>query len=355
MNMETIINFIKNLNGQNLIDLIIAIVIFAVLDIISPIFSYIILKLFNFKKTKKEIKNNTLYMPLRVFFKVTGAYIAILFLKPTFNFSDNFLINLTKIYKILVTITIANSLANSITRKSKFLRVLKEKSDKDLNDSTIKILVRIIRVIIYIIAVFIIFAEIGYDLSGLVTGLGLGSVVLTLAVQDTIKNLLGGIIIFMDKPFSVGEYIKFNNYQGTVEDMTLRSTRIRTLDDALVQIPNSLIVSSAVEDLSKIKRRRYNLEFEMVLNTEIEKIEILKEKIYENLMQNENVFKDTINVHFTEVGTNGFKMIVICYFNVSDYMEFLDLKEELNKDIMRIIKKENIELAFDIRTVEIKR
>jgi MscS family membrane protein len=353
--MEAILDIIKSLNAEATIDLIIAVGIIAVFDIFSSIFSAIILKLFNFKKTWKEIKENTFYMALKSFFRVSGIYIAILFLRPTFGFSADFILIVTKIYKVIVTITIANSLANSITRKSRFIKIIREKSDKDINDSGARILVRVIKTLIYIIAIFVVFAEIGYDLSGLVTGLGLGSIVLTLAAQDTIKNLLGGIIIFMDKPFRVGEMIKVLTYQGTVEDMTLRSTRIRTLDNSLIQIPNSLIASESVENLSKFKRRRYILELELVLNTKMDKIDILKEKIHENLMRNEHIFKDTINIHFTEITSNGFKIIIGCYFDVSDYMEYLDLKEDLNKNIITIINKENIELAYDTKTIEIKR
>lgn len=352
--MDSILNVIENLNGKNTMDLIIAIIFVAVLDILSPVFSYIILKLFNFKKSSKEIRNNTFYMPLRVFFKVSGIYWAILFLKPDFNFSDDFIEIVTKIYKIVVTITIANSLANSITRKSRFIKLIKEKSDKDINDSATKVLVRVIRVLIYIVAIFIVFAEIGYDLSGLVTGLGLGSVVVTLAAQDTIKNLLGGIIIFMDKPFKVGEYINFSGYQGTVEDMTLRSTRIRTADNSIVQIPNSLITSDSVTNLSKIQRRYYNLRLHLSLDTRLEKINILKERIYNLVTQNKNIAQDTINIHFTEIETNGITIAVILYFNVSDYMEFLDLKEDLNKNIMKILEEENIKLECDTKIVQVK-
>lgn len=353
--METILTFIKTLNVETTIDLILAIIIFAVLDLLSPIISAIILKMFNYKKSWKEIKEHTFYIALKCFLKITGIYLAILFLKPTFNLSDDFINLVTKIYKVIVTITIANSLANSITKKSKLIKIFKEKSDKEINDSATKMLVRVIKILIYIVAIFIIFAEIDYDLSGLITGLGLGSVVLTLAAQDTVKNLLGGIIIFMDKPFQVGESIKILNYEGTVEDMTLRSTRIRTWDNSMIQIPNSIVSSEPVENLSKFKRRRYVLNLELVLNTKMEKINLLKEKIYEILMKNEYVFKDTINIHFTEITANGFKIIVICYFDIVDYMEFLDVKEELNKEIMTLINKENIELAYDTKTIEIKK
>lgn len=353
--MSSIIEIIKNLNAETTVDLIIAIIILAVLDIFSPLFSYIILKLFNFKKSRKQIKNNTFYMPLNSFFRVTGVYIAILFIRPTFDISDEIMIIVKKIYRVIVTITIANSLANSITKKSKFVKLIKDKSDKEFNDGTTKMLVRIIRVLIYIVATFIVFAEIGYDLSGLITGLGLGTVVLTLAAQDTVKSLLGGFVIFADKPFKVGDYIKFQTYQGTVEDMTLRSTRIRTLEDSIVQIPNSVIVSSAVENISKNRKRRYLLELDITEDTTMEKLENLKQKIYENLTGNEEVINDTINICFTDIAKSSFRISVILYFNVTDYTQYLKCKDVVNKDIIKILNSEKINLAYDTKTIELKK
>ena len=188
--MSSILNIIENFNKEMAIDLIIAIVIMAVLDIFSPLFSLIIIKIFNIKRNSNEIRNSAFYTPIKIFFKLTGIYLAILFLKPTFNFTESFINIVTKIYKIAVIITLANSFANSITKKSRFVKTIEEKSTKDFNDNSVKMLVRFIKVIIYIIATFIVFLELDYDLSGLITGLGLGSVVLTLAAQDTIKNLL---------------------------------------------------------------------------------------------------------------------------------------------------------------------
>lgn len=353
--MNTILEIIKNLNAETTMDLIIAIVILAILDIFSPLFSYIILKLFNFDKSKKQIKNNPLYMPLKAFFKVTGIYLAILFVKPTFELTDDFMNLVTKIYKVIVTITIANSLANSMTKKSRFIRKIRDKSDKEINDASTRIMIRLIKAVIYIVATFIVFYEIGYDLSGLITGLGLGTVVLTLAAQDTVKSLLGGFIIFADKPFKVGDFIKVQDYQGTIEDMTLRSTRIRQLDDSIVQIPNSVIAASSIENISKMRRRRYVLDLDIVEDTKIEKIEILKQKIFEYLMKNEYVIKDTINIYFTEIAESSFKISAIFYFDVTDYMDYLKAKDSVNKDIVTILHNEKVSLAYDTKTIEIKK
>ena len=354
-NMEKTIEIIKNLNAETLMDLVIAIIILAVLDIFSPLFSYVILKLFNFDKSKKQIKNNPFYMPLKAFFRVTGIYVAILFVRPTFELSDNFMLMANKIYKVIVTITIANSLANSMTKKSRFIKAIRDKSEKEINDASTKMMIRLIRVGIYIVATFLVFYEIGYDLSGLITGLGLGTVVLTLAAQDTVKSLLGGFIIFADKPFKVGDYIKVQNYQGTVEDMTLRSTRIRQLDDSVLQIPNSVIASASIENFSKMRRRRYALNLDIVEDTKPEKIVELKQRIYEDLMKNENIIKDTISIYFTEIVESSFRISIYFYFDVTDYNEFLELKDGVNRNIVTILNKEKVSLAYDTKTIEIKK
>lgn len=353
--MEKTIEIIKNLNAETLMDLVIAIIILAVLDIFSPLFSYVILKLFNFDKSKKQIKNNPFYMPLKAFFRVTGIYVAILFVRPTFELSDNFMLMANKIYKVIVTITIANSLANSMTKKSRFIKAIRDKSEKEINDASTKMMIRLIRVGIYIVATFLVFYEIGYDLSGLITGLGLGTVVLTLAAQDTVKSLLGGFIIFADKPFKVGDYIKVQNYQGTVEDMTLRSTRIRQLDDSILQIPNSVIASASIENFSKMRRRRYVLNLDIVEDTKPEKIVELKQRIYEDLMKNENIIKDTISIYFTEIAESSFRISIYFYFDVTDYNEFLELKDGVNRNIVTILNKEKVSLAYDTKTIEIKK
>ena len=102
---------------------------------------------------------------------------------------------------------------------------------------------KIIRGVIYVVAIFIIIANLGIDISGLIAGLGLGGVIITLAAQDTAKNLIGGVVIFLDKPFVVGDWIQMDTFEGTVEDITFRSTRVRTFENSVVNIPNSVIAN----------------------------------------------------------------------------------------------------------------
>lgn len=348
------INFLNNLTGDKLIILIKAVIIIAVLDILSPLFSYILVKLFNWRKTTKEVKENPFYVPIRAFFKILGIYSAIIYIKPVFGISQNAMDIITKITRILVIINTAIALGNSVTKKSRLINRIKDKSEKDIDDATTKVIVRVIKALIYIIAAFMIIADLGYDLSGIITGLGLGSVVLTLAAQDTIKNLLGGIMIYADHPFKVGEYIRFGTYEGTVEDITFRSTKLRTIESTIAQIPNAEITSTTVINFSKMQKRRYTLNLALVLDTDLNKIVDLKGQVLEYLNNHPNVIENSANMFFGEIGANEFKLNIFCYVDIINYFEYLELKEQLNFGIMNLINTNKIELAYDTKTIEIK-
>lgn len=346
---------LSNLNGEIVINWIIALGIIAVLYIFSPLFSYGIIKIFNLKNKETNIKNNPLYIPLRSFIRLYGVYLAIIYLQPILGWDDKIMLWATKIFRIVVILSVATGIAHTITEKSGFIRKFKERTNKDVDDSSIMIITRVIKFVIYLIAGFMIIYDLGYNISGLVTGLGIGSVVLTFALQDTIKNLFGGLVIFLDKPFKVGDYIKVNEFEGTVEDITFRSTKIRTLENSIAQIPNGEISSTTVVNASKIRRRRYNLDLGLVLNTDLKKMKKLEDQILEFLNNDEMVIKDTANVSFREVRSSDYNIYVYCYLKVAAYGDFLKEKERLNYTIMEILQKDGIEMAYNTQTIEIKK
>ena len=349
-----IIEFIKNMDQKTAINLLIAATIMVVFYLLSSPVSYILIKIFNIKKSKKKIKQNAFYIPLTSFLKVLGIYIALIFLKPTLEFSDKTMEMITKGFKLIIILTTSAGLSQSLTKNSRIVKHVKEKSDKDIDDVTVKYTLRIAKVVIYIIAAFLIATDFGYDLSGIITGLGLGSVVITLAAQDTIKNLFGGLMIFWDKPFKAGDYIKCGEYEGTVEDITFRSTRIRTLENSIAQMPNAEISSATLTNISKMQKRRYELNLGIVLDTELYKIHDLKQDILRYMDSNQIILPDSENVYFSEIKSNEFNLKIFCYLNIVDYTEFLGAKEAINYEIVKLVNKHQITLAYDTKTIEIK-
>ena len=353
--MEQILIFLSNIKTVQILDIIVAICIIMFFRIFSTSISYIIIRMFKLKvKNKKVIKESAFYNPLRIFFNILGVYIAVIFLKTPLKISNDLMVIVTKIFEIISVIAFAKGLAASFIPKSTLAKKIKERTNQKVEDSMFDFVLKIIRAVIYIIAAFIVFTILGINLNGLVAGVGLGGVIVTLAAQDTAKNLFGGLVIFLDKPFVVGDWIEMSPYEGTVEDITFRSTRVRTFENSLVNIPNSVISNSSIVNWSKMEKRRYKMHLCIELDTPLEKLERFMERVREMLQQRDAIFDETIMVRFDEIVDNGINILISSYTDSVDYSSYLAEIENINKKIMKILREEDIELAYDTKTVYMK-
>ena len=353
--MQQITDYISSISSIQIIDIIIAIGIIILFRIFSSGLAYIIIRMFKLKtRNRKKIKESAFYNPLMVFWRILGIYIAILFLKQPLNLSDEVMNVVATIFKIIIVIIFAKGLAESLTPKSSFVKRIREKNTKNVEDSMLDFILKIARALIYIIAGFIVITLLGINLNGLVAGLGIGGVIVTLAAQDTAKNLFGGMVIFIDKPFSVGDWIEMSPFEGTVEDITFRSTRVRTFENSLVNIPNSVISNSSIINWSKMEKRRYKTNLCIQIDTPLEKLEKFEKRVKEMLQEREGIYDDSIIVRFDEIKDNGINILVCSYTDSIDYPSYLAEKENINCKIMKILREENIELAYDTKTVYVK-
>ena len=356
--MENIRSFaetIKEIQMAQIIDIGIAILIYILFRCLSKSLAYMTVKIFKPKtKNKKAIRGNAFYTPLKVFYVILGIYLALLFVRQPLKTSEwiNGLVD--QLFKIGVIILSANGIANSLTTNNSLVSRLKDRMNPDVEDSMLKFILKAIRGLIYVIAGFMIITDLGFNLNGLVAGLGIGSVVITLAAQDTAKNLFGGLVIFLDKPFVVGDWIEVENYEGTVEDITFRSTRVRTFENSVVNIPNAVIANDSIINWSRMVKRRNKVNLCLDLDTPLEKVQIVQKRIKELLIQHDDVIDDTIIVRFDNITDNGINLLVCSYTNSIDYASFLEEKEKINFKIMQILKEENVELAYDTKTIFVK-
>lgn len=354
--MEQLVEIMEKIMSIKIVDIAIAIGIIIFFRIFSGSISYIIIRMFKWKeKNRKKIKESAFYKPLKTFFIVLGFYMAIVFLKFPLQIKDELMIWVTKIFKIISVIVFAKGLANSFSNDSSLTKKMKERWNKKIEDSMFSFILKAIRGIIYTVAGFIVITELGFDLSGLVAGLGIGGVILTLAAQDTAKNLFGGLVVFIDKPFVVGDWIQMDTFEGTVEDITFRSTRIRTFENSVVNVPNSIISNASIINWSKMEKRRYKLNLIIELDTPLEKLERFKMKVQDMLQSREAIFDDSIIVKFDTIADNGLNVLICSYTDSVDYASYLAEKEDINYKIMKILQEENIELAYDTKTVLLKK
>ena len=353
--MEQLKEWMATITSIEIIDVIIAIGIIIFFRIFSAGMSYAIIKMFKWKeKSKKKIKENAFYRPLRLFFILLGFYLAILFLKIPLQLSAEVMEWVTKIFRIVSIMVFANGMEKSFSDDSSLSRKMKEKWNQKVDDSMFLFILKVIRGIIYVIAGFIVITELGVNLNGLVAGLGIGGVIVTLAAEDTAKNLFGGLVIFIDKPFVVGDWIQMDAFEGTVEDITFRSTRVRTFENSLVNIPNSIISNASIINWSKMEKRRYKLNLTIELDTPLDKLEKFKSRVKDMLQAREAIFDDSIIVKFDTISDNGLNVLICSYTDSVDYNSYLAEKEDINYKIMRILQEEHIELAYDTKTVLVK-
>ena len=353
--MEKLGQIISNFNIEVVIQIAIAIGVIVVFRILSSAVSSIIIKILSSKsKGKIDVKKNPFYLPLKTIFTFIGIYIALHIIKDVATISPEIQTVLNKGIKILMILFVAKAFGDGLDEKNVVFTKIRNKSNREIDKATMNIILRTIKIAIYVVAGFMVISELGYNISGFITGLGISGVVITLAAQDTAKSLIGGLSLFLDKPFKVGDYIKVDQYEGTVEDIKFRTTSIRTLENSVLHIPNSEMSVSAIVNYSEMEKRRYYTKLVLELDTKLEKVENVKNKIGEMLVKRDDIEKDSIMINFQEISDNGMDLVVIAYIKKTNYAEYLDVKEQINYEIMAILASENVEMAYNTQTIHLK-
>ena len=346
----------EKIDMQIIIQIAIALGIVITFKILSSLVSKLIIKIFRAKnKEKTDVRKNPFYRPIKTIFTFVGVFVALNFLKETISISVALEAIINKALKIAMIIFVAKAFGEGLDEKNGLFAKIKTKSNKEIDPGTMSVILKVIRVIIYIIAAFMVISELGYNISGFITSLGIGGVVITLAAQDTAKSLIGGALIILDKPFKVGDYIKVGTFEGAVEEITFRSTNIRTLDNSVLHIPNSEMSISAIINYSEMEKRRYFSRLTLELNTRLENVETVKNHIQQMLQSREDIIQDSVTVKFENISVNGMELLVIGYINETDYGKFLEIKEQINYAIMTILQNQGVELAYNTQTVYVKK
>jgi MscS family membrane protein len=211
-----------------------------------------------------------------------------------------------------------------------------------------------VKVVLLAVGLVIIIQEWGYDVSGLVAGLGLGGLAFSLAAKDTVENLFGFTTIVGDQPFIVGEFIKTPDVEGIVEHVGIRSTRIRQLDQAYVSVPNSKLASSAILNWSRLSKRRIDFVLGIDYRATASDLETLLERLRSLLKGHGKVEAESVIVYLINFGADSYEILVRCYVLLPDWIEFTAEKEKLMLQILHILDELNLKIAFTGRSVYIE-
>lgn len=183
----------------------------------------------------------------------------------------------------------------------------------------------------------------GLNISSLLTGLSIIGAALALAAKETIENLIGSFIIFIDKPFHAGDIIRVNNITGTIEHIGMRSTRIRTNDKTLVTIPNKQMVDSVVDNWSRRTERRGEIRLDLSIHASTARLQSLMEKVKLKMSEKKEMIRHS--VFFSDLNKSGKTLVIEFFTGPSDMDEFNRLKEELNLAFAGMMEELSIEMT----------
>ena len=348
--IEEFINIIKNIEISQITNLVIGIFIVIVFILLGPLFSYGVVKIFLRKQSKEEIKESNIYKTIKLFLSLTGVYVAskIIELQELQNeFMD-------KCFIVVIIWTLARVIVNIFEARALFIHKSNQKEEIKKNAFFTSVTSNILKIILYIIAVYLTLKEFGYDIGGLATGLGLTGAVVALAAQDFIKQIISGLSIFTDKPFEVGDWIDIEEISGTVEDITIKSTKVKTIEDTVVTVPNDLITSTKVINWGKIKKRVFRANLKFSLETEESTIEKVINRIKFILRYNEDIIKESINIQVLKIENDAINIDIYVETTVTNYMKYRDFCNKINLTILNILETQGVNLAYPGRNIYIK-
>lgn len=348
--IQEIVSFIKEIEISSVINLIIALAVIIIFLLLSHILAYWIVRLFVKEQDKKEIKQGDLYKSLKSFFNFSGIYIATKILN--LNTDQNLFID--KCYRIVIFWTVARVISGIFESREILIDKLNKESDIKKNAFMTSVFGKIVKIILYIIAIYLSLKEFNYDIGGIATGLGLTGAVVALAAQDIVKQIFAGLTIFIDKPFEIGDWVEVGDISGTVEDITIKSTKIRTIEDTVVTVPNDTMTSSSIINWGKIKKRIYKANLKLALETEETTVEKVINRIRFILKYNKDIIKDSISVQFNKIDNDSINILIYVETTITKYIEYQYFCNKLNLTLLNILETQGVRLAYPGQNIYIK-
>jgi MscS family membrane protein len=283
--------------------------------------------------------------PLEWMIVITGIFAALNYIP----FNDRIDHGVLTVYRSAVIILITWGIYDIASTDFLFSEEFKNKYNID--KLLVPLLSRTIRLVVLALAFVILIEEWGYEVSGLIAGLGIGGLAFALAAQHTLSNMFGGIVIISDKPFSIGDWIKTPSVEGVVEDISFRNTRVRAFDQSLITVPNSTLANEPVTNFTRMGKRRISFNLGLTYNTSRAKLQECVARIKDMLANHKDVHPETILVSFNEFNDSSLDIFIYFFTLPTSLAEFLAVRENINFEILAIVEELGISIAFPSRSI----
>jgi len=236
---------------------------------------------------------------------------------------------------------------------STWLAGLSEKTESKIDDMLVPVIRKSLRISV-VILVLVQIMQILSDkpITSIIAGLGIGGIAIALAAQDSIKNIFGSLVLFTDKPFELGDRVLVDGHDGPVEEVGLRSTKIRTLDGHLVTVPNGELANKTIQNIGKRRYIRRIADITITYDTPPEKVDLALDILKEILEKHEGMNDDfPPRIFFNDFNADSLNLRVIYWYHPPSYWAFMAFTENFNKEVLRRFNEEGIDFAFPTQTL----
>ncbi len=297
-------------------------------------------------KTKlDDIMVDMLEEPIVLIVTIIGVWFAI----GRLSFPEKIMEWINNLYMVMIVLTITWLLARLIDAIIKeYVVPITKKTKGDFDDQIIPIIRKAIRVAIWVMGIIIALNNAGYNVGALLAGLGIGGIALAMAAKDTVANFFGGITIFTDKPFTINDRVKINGFDGTITEIGIRSTRLKTLENRIVTIPNSKFTDGMVENVSSEPHRKVVLKLGLVYETTASKIQNGMQALQTIVDENEDLEENTV-ISFNEFG--DFSLGILFIYYIKKGADIMGVQTNVNMEVKKRFEEFDIEMAFPTQTV----
>ncbi|GHU86595.1 transporter [Bacteroidia bacterium] len=308
------------------------------------------------QKTKYRLDNilfTTLEAPVLLGIMLVAIWIAAQRLQLPITVTQN----ISTAYHVLIILNITwfcSRFTNALIEEyviPKLNPIGSKKQEKRLDKTVAPLIKRFVQIVIWLIGIVTALNSIGVGIGAILGTLGVGGVAIALAMQDTVKNIIAGVTIYIDKPFRLGDRIKFDTFDGTVEDVGLRSTRIRTLENRLITIPNYRIMDTAIENVTTEPTRKIVTILGLTYDTTPEKMNKALAILQTVPSEVKNVSKKEVVSAFTEFASSSLNITFIYY--IEKHADVLGTNSDVNMYVLQKFNDASLNFAFPSQTVYI--
>jgi MscS family membrane protein len=291
-----------------------------------------------------------LRMPAEFLAVITGLYLAFALLQLPAAPVDLQLMA-SAVIKFLIAFVIAWALYNLVDVLDALLQQWAGRTDTDLDNHLLPFVRKSLRVFIVVMAIVMVVQNLGYSISGLLASLGIGGLAIALAAKDALSNIFGSIMILLDRPFAIGDWVQTGELEGTVEEIGFRSTKIRTFAKTLITVPNSVLMNMPINNYSRMPKRRIKMNVGITYATGPERMRQAVAAIRRMLREHPAIDQEFLLVNFTDFGASSLDIMVYCFTGSTVWQEYLDARQDVCLKIMDILEGLGLEIAFPSRSL----